>query len=114
MVSVDAKHHGRRTATSIFTRDFHKLPGELEFDFSVAFAQRTHGLLGWPPGLSHTHLPSSDLNRVQCCFTSTETLQTFGDGEPTTATSTFTQLLNSETLNFQFSVALRPQRPYTH
>ena len=32
--------------------------------------------------------------RVQCCLTSTETLQTTRDGEPRTATSTFTQLLN--------------------
>ena len=30
------------------------------------------------------------------CFTSTETVQTIWDGEPRTATSTFTQLLNSE------------------
>ena len=34
---------------------------------------------------------------VQRCFTSTETVRTVRDGEPTrTATSTFTQLLNSE------------------
>ena len=33
--------------------------------------------------------------RVQCCFTSTETLRTIRDGEPRTATSTFTQLLSS-------------------
>ena len=32
----------------------------------------------------------------QCCFTSTKTIRLFSDGEPTTATSTFTQLLNSE------------------
>ena len=30
----------------------------------------------------------------QCCFTSTETICTFRDGEPMTATSTFIQLLN--------------------
>ena len=32
---------------------------------------------------------------VQCCFTSTETIRTISDGEPRTATSTFTQLLSS-------------------
>ena len=32
---------------------------------------------------------------VQCCFTSTETIVTVRDGEPRTAASTFTQLLNS-------------------
>ena len=34
--------------------------------------------------------------RLQCCFTSTETVRTIKDGEPRTATSTFTQLLNSD------------------
>ena len=34
--------------------------------------------------------------QVQCCFTSTETVRTIRDGEPSTATSTFTQLLSSE------------------
>ena len=34
--------------------------------------------------------------QVQCCFTSTETVRTIKDGEPRTATSTFTQLLNSD------------------
>ena len=33
---------------------------------------------------------------VQCCFTSTEIVMTVRDGEPRTATSTFTQLLSSE------------------
>ena len=40
---------------------------------------------------------------------STETVRTIRDREPRTATSTFTQLLNSEIL--QFNVALCPQRP---
>ena len=34
--------------------------------------------------------------QVQCCFTSTESLRTIRDGEPKTATSTFTQLLSSD------------------
>ena len=47
--------------------------------------------------------------QVQCCFTSPETIRTIRDGEPRTATSTFTQLLSSELV--QFNVALRPLRP---
>ena len=36
------------------------------------------------------------LSSVQCCFTSTESIRTVRNGgEPRTATSTFTQLLNS-------------------
>ena len=31
----------------------------------------------------------------RCCFTSTETIRLIRDGEPRTATSTFTQLLSS-------------------
>ena len=41
----------------------------------------------------------------QCCHTSTETVRFIWDGEPRTATSTFTQLLNSES----FNVVLCPQ-----
>ena len=37
-----------------------------------------------------------------------ETVRTIRDGEPRTATSTFTQLLSSE---FMFNFALRPWRP---
>ena len=33
---------------------------------------------------------------LHCCFTSTETTRIIRDGEPRTATSTFTQLLSSE------------------
>ena len=33
--------------------------------------------------------------RLQCCFTSTETVRTIKDGKPRTATSSFTQLLRS-------------------
>ena len=34
--------------------------------------------------------------QIQCCFTFTETIGTSKDGEPRTATSTFTQLLLSD------------------
>ena len=34
--------------------------------------------------------------QVQCCFASTETIRTIREGEPRTATSTFTQLLSSD------------------
>ena len=54
---------------------------------------------------SHFH------RQVQCCFTSTETIRTIRDGEPRTATSTFTQLLSSEYLSSKLNVASRPQRP---
>ena len=47
--------------------------------------------------------------RVQCCFTSTETVQTIRNGEPRASTSTLTQVLSSEvSTEFEFSVALRP------
>ena len=36
------------------------------------------------------------LFKVQCCFTSTETVRTIRDGELGTTTSTFTQLLGSD------------------
>ena len=50
------------------------------------------------PSAAHIELKLLDLSRrllVQCCFTSTETIRRIRDGKPRTATSTFTQLLNS-------------------
>ena len=47
----------------------------------------------------------------QCCFTSTETIQTIRDGSQG-STSSFTQLLVSVGQFLFFSVVLRPQRPY--
>ena len=45
------------------------------------------------------------MDSVQCCFAFTETLQTIRDGEPRSATSTFTQLLSSaDRQMFTFSV----------
>ena len=38
--------------------------------------------------------------QVQGCFTSTETIRIIRDGEPRTATSTFTRLLNSDNVDF--------------
>ena len=38
---------------------------------------------------------------VQCWFTSTETIGTIRDGKPRTSTSTFTQLLSSDTMSLQ-------------
>ena len=50
---------------------------------------------------------------IQCCFTSTETIQTIRDDEARMPTLTFTQLLSSGlSVVHSFSVALRPQRPY--
>ena len=48
---------------------------------------------GQPHWLSHTSWALR--YEVQCCFTSTGTIRTLRDGEPRTATSTFTQLLSS-------------------
>ena len=45
----------------------------------------------------------------QSCFTSADTIRLIRDGEPRTATSTFTQLLSSE--RQWFNVTLHPQIP---
>ena len=50
------------------------------------------------------------LFKFSVCFTSTETIRTIRDGEPRKATSTFTQLLISECVLSEFSVALQ-QKP---
>ena len=52
--------------------------------------------------------------QVQCCFfTSTETVRTIRDGEPRTATSTFTHLLSSGHFKVEgvLLLFLRPERP---
>ena len=54
---------------------------------------------------------SSSSSSSSMLFTSKETVRTVRDGEPRTATSTFTQLLSSAAPS-QFNVTLRPQRPY--
>ena len=69
--------------------------------------QRPYGLLGTgnpgqPPRLSHSSWAPISL---QCCLTSTETVRCVRDGEPRTATSTFTQLLSSDLSPSLFSVA---------
>ena len=61
--------------------------------------QRPQGLIGTgspgrPPQLSHSSWAL--IRVVHCCFTSTETTRTNRDGEPRTATSTFTQPLRSK------------------
>ena len=83
-------------------------------------------------------MKTTTAGQVQCCFTSAETSRTIKDGEPRTATSTFTQLLSSNSMllyvhrnhkayqgrvaqdghldfhtapEFDFNVALRPQKP---
>ena len=78
--------------------------------------QRSHGLLGAAgeprtatPTFTQFRLSSALRIQVQCCFTCTETIRTIRDREPSTSTSTFTQLLSCE---FEFSVASRPQGPY--
>ena len=84
-----------RTATSTFTHTHSSWALTLR-KFSVTLRpQRPLGLLGTgsprrPPRLSHTQPLSSDTEQVQCYFTATETIRTIRDGEPKTATSTFT------------------------
>ena len=54
----------------------------------------------YPPRTLSKHVLSlSFCFQVQRCFTATETIRTVRDGEPRTATSTFTQLLSSEGLS---------------
>ena len=47
----------------------------------------------WGVGLPHVQVQC-------CCFTCTKTIRTIRDREPRTATSTFTQLLNSEATRY--------------
>ena len=69
-------------------------------------------VLGCLVHISGTHCDQC-VSMVHCCFTSTESIRLIKDGEPRTATSTFTQLLNflcgrKATLNFR-TQAVTPQ-----
>ena len=71
------------------------------------------GSPGRPPRLSHSCWALTVCVHVQFYFTSTETVRTIRDGEPRTATSTFTQLLSSplftqHTLTFKRNIQLLP------
>ena len=78
-------------------------------------AERTHGVMeneDPTAGSGHgTLLLVAGCHSAQCRFTSTETVRTVRDVEAMTATSTFTHLLSCDPIPFQFSVALRPQKP---
>ncbi len=50
----------------------------------------------WSDSSPNVHIPHMPKVQVQCCFTSTETIRTIGDGEPRMATLIFTQLLSSD------------------
>ena len=75
---------------------------------------RTHArkiIIGRPPRLSHSSLALLSLSLcllllLLLLFTSTETIRTIWDGEPRTATSAFTQLLNSALFFFFFRCCL--------
>ena len=56
--------------------------------------------------------PSARPKRLtfSCCFASTETVRLIRDGEPRTATSTFTQPLSSEGLNKNVNMLLNVHR----
>ena len=83
-----------------------------EFKFSAALRpQRPYGLLGAgspgrSPRLSHS---SSALTMRSMLLYAQRRERILG---PRTATSAFTQLLNYESSQFEFTVALRPQRSY--
>ena len=47
--------------------------------------------------LCYLAISNRPLVQVQYCFKPTDTIRPIRDGEPRTATSTFTQLLNSDT-----------------
>ena len=85
-----------------------------EFKFSAALRpQRPYGLLGTgspgrPPRLSHSSSALTMRSSSMLLYAQRRE-RILG---PRTATSAFTQLLNSESSQFEFTVALRPQRPY--
>ena len=84
-----------RTASSTFTQ----LLSSLIF-FSVALRPRKpKGLLGTgrraQDGHFDFHTAPELSHLLQCCSTSTEAIRLIRDGEPRTASSTFTQLLSS-------------------
>ena len=79
-----------RTSTSTFVLVLSSVRSML------LYVQRPYGLSGTgspgrPPRLSYWFWALF----VQCCFTSTETVRTFRDGEPRTSTSTFVLVLSS-------------------
>ena len=85
---------------------FHTAPEpcvSVKFKFSVALRPQRPSIKTFRDGHLDFHtapeLCVSVKVQVQRCFTSTETVRTVRDGEPRTATSTFTQLLSSV---FQF------------
>ena len=68
----------------------------------------------WPENVENVLCfhPHSSFVQVQCCPTSTETTGTVRDGEPRTATQTFTQLLNSQLLHLvDLSIFIPPPPP---
>ena len=64
-------------------------PGETRQSMSE-FTLGRHALAVWQSD------SASPVVQIQCCFTSTETIRSNRDGEPRTATSSFTQVLSSE------------------
>ena len=66
------------------------------------------GLLAYCEHLDLQTMDTEDAE-VQCCFTSAETIRLIRDGEePRTVTSTFTQLLSSDTEDKKIVVVLLP------
>ena len=101
-----------RTATSTFTQLLSS--EDKEFKFSVALRpERPTEFWGAgspvrPPRFSHSSLALTSSSSSVLLYVQRD-LRNFGDGEPNTATSTFTQFLSSDE-QFEFSAALRPHR----
>ena len=66
--------------------------------FSAVCISYTYTQKSFSPVLGLTEKYSFLLLLLQCCFTSTETVRTIRNGERGTSTSTFTQLVSSDTL----------------
>ena len=119
MVSVNVKHHIYLLTQNIRVRGQELCesrggrPGLLVPNKPHGFCGRTATLnsnfkMSFDPNMSARYLKTLSLIRirtkrelpvrVQCYFTSTETIRLIRDGEPRAATSTFTQLLSSEEL----------------
>ena len=76
-------------------------------DWLVSLSGMT-GLLAYCEHLDLQTMDTEDAE-VQCCFTSAETIRLIRDGEePRTVTSTFTQLLSSDTEDKKIVVVLLP------
>ena len=83
--------HAFVATKDVFCRDKHVFVAT-----KIIFMATPANDTGRPPQLSHSSWALTVCVHVQCCLKSTETVRTVRDGEPRTATSTFTQFLGSD------------------